>query len=164
MTKKIIARILLVTSSILTLIGVGLMWSSIATSEEANEITVHVEDSFMESVEFKDLVLIPGESCEYTIKLKGEAAKQYDISLDFVETEEKTLKNFAYVKIISADEVICDMLLADAFEDDSLVLPVDFSETKNTELTIIYYLPENVGNEAKNAEALFELHLSAEHE
>ena len=164
MTRKIIARFLLVASSVLTLIGVGLMWNSLATSDEANEITVEVQDGFMETVEFKDLMLVPGESCEYTIKLKGDAAEQYELTLDFVEIEEKTLKNFAYVKIISGDEVICDTLLADAFEDDSLVLPVDFTETRNTALTIIYYLPTDVGNEAKNAEALFELHLSAEYE
>jgi hypothetical protein len=68
------------------------------------------------------------------------------------------------VKIISGDEVICDELLAKVFEDDDIVLPVDFAEDKNTELKIVYYLPVDIGNEAKNAEAVFELLLTASNE
>ena len=40
----------------------------------------------------------------------------------------------------------------------------DFRENKNTELKVIYYLPLDVGNEAKNAEAIFELQLTASNE
>ena len=161
MTRKIIMRAILAASSILILIGVALMCVAMGTSNVENEITVKVEDRFVETLEFENLTLIPGESCEYTIKLKGDAAKQYELRLDFVETEEKTLKNFAYVKILSGDETVCDKLLADAFDADDLALQVDFRENKYTELTIVYYLPTDVGNEAKNAEAIFELQLSA---
>ena len=90
--------------------------------------------------------------------------KKYDLSLDFVEIGNKSLKNFAYVKIISNGDVVCDKLLATVFEDQDVVLPVDFNEGKNTEITIVYYLPIDVGNEAKNAEAAFELLLTASNE
>ena len=39
-----------------------------------------------------------------------------------------------------------------------------FGEDKNTEFQIVYYLPIDVGNEAKNAEALFGLMLTASNE
>ena len=85
--------------------------------------------------------------------------------LDFVDTdEEKTLKKYARVKIVADGEVISDELLADAFEKEKIVLPVDFDDKKNTELKIVYYLPLDVGNEAKNAEAVFELLLTASNE
>ena len=68
------------------------------------------------------------------------------------------------MKIVANGEVISDELLADAFEKEKIVLPVDFDEGENTELKIVYYLPLDVGNEAKNAEAVFELLLTASNE
>ena len=68
------------------------------------------------------------------------------------------------MKIVSNGETVYDELLATAFEDEILVLPVDFNEGINTELKIVYYLPLEVGNEAKNAEAVFEVLLTASNE
>ena len=88
--------------------------------------------------------------------------KQYDLSLDFIETEEKTLKHFARVQIVANGDVVCDELLATVFEDEDIILPIDFTEdNKSIELKIVYYLPIEIGNEAKNAEAVFELLLTA---
>ena len=78
-----------------------------------------------------------------------------------LETEEGTLKHYARVKILANDEVLHDELLATAFENDNIVIPIDFRKDKNTELKIVYYLPLEVGNEAKNTEAVFELQLTA---
>ncbi len=164
MTKSSFTRVVLILSSVLIIVGVALTGWVLATSDDRNVIRVHIEQGETKSVEFENLCLVPGASCEYVIKLKGDNAKKYDLSLDFVETEEKNLKNFAYVKIISNGEVVCDELLATVFENESIALPVDFTEQKNTELTIVYYLPAYVGNEAKNAEAVFELLLTASNE
>ncbi len=136
----------------------------LATEDERNNIVVNLSDDNTEIVEFEALTLVPGEQCEYRIKLKNKNANEYDLSLDFVELEDKTLKNFARVKIVSKDEVLYDELLADAFEDENIVFPIDFEVFRNTELRVIYYLPIEVGNEAKNAEALFKLVLTASNE
>ena len=74
------------------------------------------------------------------------------------------MKNYARVKIFANGEVVSDEQLADAFENEKIILPVDFDEGKNTELKIVYYLPLEVGNEAKKAEAFFELLLKASNE
>ena len=134
----------------------------LTTEEERNSINVHINESSEKTLEFKDLFLLPGESCEYTIKLNGERSKQYDLSFDFIDVEEeKTLKDFARVRIEAGGDVICDELLADAFESENIVASIDFENEKNTEILIVYYLPIDVGNEAKNAEAVFELRLTA---
>ena len=164
MTKSVFMRIILISASVLIIVGVSLMGWVLATSDDRNAIKVRLEEGKTEAVAFENLALVPGESCEYVIKLSGENSKKYDISLDFVEKQDKNLKKFARVKIISNDEVICDELLQKAFEGDDIVLPVDFSENKNTELIIVYYLPIDVGNEAKNAEAVFELLITASNE
>ena len=157
-----ITRALLVISSLLILIGILMtVWISIKNKNK-DVIKVQLSDGKTEVISFDGLSLFPGGSCEYKIKLKNDGFPRYDLTLDFVDVdEEKTLKNYAYVKIIANGEVLCDELLATAFEDDTIALLVDDEKGINTELTVIYYLPIEVGNEAKNAEAVFEVQLTA---
>lgn len=58
-------------------------------------------------------------------------------------------------------EVICDELLAEVFAQEGYELAVDFADGAKNEIKIIYYMPENVGNEAQNAEAKFDLIVTA---
>ena len=165
MPKSKLMRIILVAGSVLIIVGVSLMGWMLATEDERGVIEVKLEDGKTESLTFEDLTLVPGEECEYIIQLEKTSASKYELELDFVDTdEEKTLKNYARVKILANGEVVCDELLADAFEKEKIVLPVDFDEGKNTELKVVYYLPIDVGNEAKRAEAVFELLLTASNE
>lgn len=164
MNRSNLMRIILIAGSVLIIIGVSVMGWTLATEDEMGVIEVQVEDGKTQSVEFKDLRLVPGGECSYTVKLERPSAEQYDLKLKFVETEEKTLKNFAHVKILAAGKAVYDKLLAEAFRDEGFTLPVDFAADKNTELTVVYYLPIEVGNEAKNAEAVFELLLTASNE
>ena len=55
-------------------------------------------------------------------------------------------------------------MMTTVFAEEPIVIPVDFNTSINTELTIVYYLPLDVGNEAKKAEAVFELRLTASNE
>ena len=165
MLKSETTRIILIVGSLLILVGVLLMGLMLAKEDERGLITIKLEEGKTESLAFENLALVPGEECEYVVKLEKAGASKYDLELDFVDTDdEKTLKNYARVKILANGEAICDELLADAFEKEKIVLPVDFDEGKNTELKIVYYLPFEVGNEAKKAEAVFELQLKASNE
>ncbi len=167
MTKSRLMQVILIAASALIIVGVGLLGWMSATSDEKNVMKIELEAGETESIEFESLRLVPGASCEYVIKLKEDYSDQYDLTLDFAEKEEnkeKTLKKYARVRILSKEEVIYDELLATAMEAESIILPVDFKEDQNTELTVLYYLPLEVGNEAKNAEAIFELLLTASNE
>lgn len=159
MRNILLKKILIIPMSILIIVGVVLLGVMVDDQNRINSITVTIEANETELVKFDHIGLIPGESCEYIIKFK--AKEDLTLGLDFVENEEKTLKNFAFVRIISDGEVIFDELLADAFEHEEIVLPVSFYQKHNTELTIVYYLPIEVGNEAKNAEADFDLVIRA---
>lgn len=165
MQSNIITRTILVITSLLVLIGALMTaWISIE-KEDKDVIEVQLSDGETEVIKFDALNLFPGDSCKYIIELKSDNFPKYNLSLDFVDVDEKkTLKNYARVKIISNGAVVYDELLATVFENDSIVLPVDFIEGRNTELEIVYYLPLEVGNEAKNAEAVFEILLTASNE
>lgn len=164
MTKSNLMQIILVIACALIIVGVVLVSIDMATPDDENVIDIKLENGETETVKFDNLALIPGDFCEYRINLKRDGAARYDLKLDFVELEDKSLKNFARVKIMSGDNVLYDELLATAFLNDDLVLPVDFKENINTDLTVVYYLPEEVGNEAKNTEAVFELLFTASNE
>ena len=157
-------QIILIIGSMMIVVGIVLMGWLLATKNQRDVIEIKLEDGETESLTFENLALIPGEECEYAVQLKKAGADQFQLMLNFVETEEKTLKNYARMKIIANGEIIRDELLATVFQSDPIVLPVDFDEEKNTELKIVYYLPIEVGNEAKNAEAVFELQLTASNE
>lgn len=161
MTGKNLKRIILTVGSLMIIVGVSLMGWMLANENDQGVIDVKLEDGQTESLSFEHLTLIPGQECEYVIQLEKTSENTYNLELDFVELEEKTLKNYARVKIVAGDEIVCDELLADAFENDAIVLPVDYAAGQNTELKIVYYLPSEVGNEAKKAEAIFELLLTA---
>lgn len=147
----------------MTIAGILLMYQVLESKDDQQVITVHIQEGEIETVEFADLTLIPGSSSQYTIKIKSDAAVDCVLAMDFVEMEDSPLKDFAYVKILSDDGIIYDALLADAF-GQVLTIPVHFDLLRNTELTVVYYMPLEVGNEAKNAEAHFELHLTASNE
>ena len=165
MPRNAIIRTLIVVGSLLIITGIVLILLITSTSDDPGVFKVDVDDAKPQAVSFSNFDLVPGSSCEYEIKFNGDRASKYSISLDFHELEDKPLKNFLFVKIVSGDEtIVYDRLLAEAFNDNDLVLPVDFDNGVNTELKIVYYLPIEVGNEAKNADANFELIFVAESE
>ncbi len=160
MTKNNVMRFGIIAICLLILIGVILLLWLRGTEEESNVIRVDL-DGKTEPLRFERLAMIPGDSCEYTLTLDSDRVKQLDVRLDFVELEEKTLKDFARVKLLSGETVLFDELLRDAIEGELPTLPVNFSTGENTVLKVVYYLPLEVGNEAKRAEASFELRIFA---
>ncbi len=163
MIRTNITRILMVVASIMTIVGILLMYQVIQDSNDLNVITVHIREGHTETVEFSNLSLVPGSECEYSVKIKSHdnAELPSRVEFKFIKTGGERLEDFAYVKIISGEDVLYDGLLATAFEAQGLIFPVDFEKQINTNLQIVYYLPETTGNEAKNADVLFELHISA---
>ena len=164
MERNKLMRIILIVGSVMIIVGVSFMTWMLATEDERNVIKISLDEGDIKPVKFDALSLVPGDECEYEVKLVKGGAGKFDLSLDFVETGDGTLKDYAWVKIITAGNVVYEELLVDALENENITFPVDFEEDKNTEFQIVYYLPIDVGNEAKNAEAKFGLMLTASNE
>ena len=161
MQKSKLMQIILIVGSILIIVGVSLMTWMLATEDDRNVIRVQIDEGESKPVKFEALTMVPGDECEYSVKLVKGGTNKFDLKFDFEETGDGTLKNYARVKIIVRDNVVYDDLLVNTLENKNILLSVDFGEDKNTEFQIVYYLPIDVGNEAKNAEALFGLMLTA---
>ena len=164
MPRNKLMRVILIVGSVMIIVGVSLMTWMLSTADERNVIRVSLDKGDRKPVKFEALSLVPGEEYEYEVKLVRGGADQFDLQFDFVETDDGTLKEYARVKILVEDDVVYDELLANALESDGILLPVDFEQRKNTEFQIVYYLPIDVGNEAKNAESKFGLVLTASNE
>ena len=164
MQKNKLMQVAILIGSVLIIIGISLMLWSILTNDERNDIKISLDIGDSKPIKFEALSLIPGDECEYSVKLQRSRAERFDLSLDFVEIGDGALKDYARVKIIAKDDVVYDELLANTFENKRILFSVDFGEDKNTEFRIVYYLPLDVGNEVKNAEAQFELVLTASNE
>ena len=149
-------RVLLVITSLLIIIGVILMLLMIGARDTKNIIEVELVSERTNSVEFDRLSLIPGASVEYTLLLTSELDEVHEVHFDFCEIGDNELKNYAYAKIIHEGEVTCDMPLSELF-CNVITIPVDITETKGKEVTLIYYLPSEVGNEAQGAESVIQL-------
>ena len=156
-------RIIMVVLSSMLLIGVAMTIWMLLTREDREGVRVDLDEPIA-PIGFEHLCLIPGESCTYTLHLRGDGVSKYDVCLQFVETEEKTLKHFTYIRIESNGVVLCDELMEKVFEGDGIELQVDLRRTKQQDVTITYYMPLEVGNEAQNAEAFFDLLITASNE
>ncbi len=158
-----IANAILIVMSVLILVGVGL--TAYFLIADKNVIKVSVDPEQTQSVSFENLSLRPGESCEYTLVLSCEYDDEYRILFDFVEGDGvQTLKNYAYVRIEDNGRTVCDELLSDAFEREDIGLGANFGDGAKYNLTVTFYIPDHIGNEAQNAEADFTLLITATNE
>lgn len=159
-TKKKATDIALIVMCVMALVGVAL--TAYFLSAAKNVIKVEIEPDKTQAVEFEHLGLHPGESCEYILRLSSEYSEEYRLELKFKDrAPELTLKDYACVRIERDGETVCDEVLATAFELDCITLGIDFSHGAKNEITIVFYMPEEIGNEAQDAEADFELLITA---
>lgn len=164
--KKLLVT--LTATAVMIIIGVGLMIWAMWNEQEVNVIDVRLSDGASAPVEFNDLSMLPGDSTDYTIRFSSYSSDQYHVTLDFLEDEDdkasNTLKHFVKVRIDVDGKTVCDDLLKNAIDGKVIDFPVDVGKGVNTKVQVTYYLPDDVGNEAKGAKADFKLHIHASNE
>ena len=161
MTREAIMRIGIIVIAVLILCGVILTLLLMNDNGKGNVFDIGL-DGNISPIEFNRLKMVPGDSVEYKLAFKGRDAKEYNVKLSFADADpDGTLKNFIRVKILSGETELYDELMADAMDGRSLSLNVNFKKAENTELKLIYYMPLEVGNEAKLATADFRLNITS---
>ena len=159
MKREILMRIGIILVAVLILCGVVLTLLLMRERGRGSVFDIGL-DGNISPIEFEGLKMVPGDSVEYKLAFKGRDVKEYNVQLNFADADpDGTLKNFIRVKILSGETEIYDELLADAMAGRSLGLNVNFKKAENTELRLIYYMPLEVGNEAKLATSDFRLNI-----
>ena len=154
MSKIIIARLLLSVLSLFILCGSFITTYVLLETDSDSTVEVRISENEPTIVEFESLGLSPGEKCEYTVELYVDALEPIGISLDFKELYESPMKNYVYVSIEVREETVYRSLLADCLDGEEIIL--DYEELDGN-FKIIYSMPSEVGNEAQNTDAHFEL-------
>ena len=126
--------------------------------------TIHaeIENGETEVLEFEHFGLVPGESTQYNLYLSTDDGPTKHVTLEFAEAEDSPLADFVRVKVLVNDEEACDELLADLLSGQEITCNADLSSIGELKITIVYYMPDSVGNEAENAEASFNLYITAQ--
>lgn len=160
MAKNTFMRISMIASSALILVGVALTIYFSVTFNNRRVINLEVEPNETHSVEFKELFLVPGKEEEYILSLKSDIKEKYNAEIIFDEIADGKLKNFAHAKIELNNNVVFDDSLSTLLNGDKITLSIDPKKNPAKQIKITYYLPAEVGNDAQDTTADFELFIS----
>ncbi|MBO5046370.1 MAG: hypothetical protein J6C93_05820 [Clostridia bacterium] len=160
--KKHALLSLIVSLCSLAVFGVMLAFQIEKSHDDFEEsITVKSGESTSETLEFKALSLIPGESVEYTISLKSDLVSNYLITLEFDETEDLGLKAFVDAVVSIGGTELYRGTLTDLFAGDPLSFEYEIKEEAQ-EISIVYSMDREVGDSAQGAECKFDVLFTAE--
>ena len=165
--KSTFILITLVTLSVSLLTGAAFATYFLLNSDRVDNIhDINLTVNGQERVEFKDLMMIPGESVEYDINLTSEMNAEAYVTLQFIRDESAVggLEKYAYARIELEGEVLRDALIGELMEKEPIMFRCKLETENIHKLKVTYYMPESVGNEAQNAEASFELLIVATNE
>ncbi len=166
MQKSTLYSIILFFSSLFTLIGSGVAAYFLLVPEHRDVITVQmehlVEEETDQTISFTALSLYPGAECTYTLELVGEAGTVYDLFISFTD-EGSSLTEYLYARLVLDGSVLCNEPLSTLLSDGWMSSLTVTARGETLPLTVTYYIPYEIGNEAQGAEASFLLSLRAEH-
>ena len=143
---------------LLCLIAVGITIYMIASGKGDYFFSIRIDDQ-EDMLEFEGIGLVPGEELEYTVELDGRLNNVSHLDFRFVAEEEQPLAEYVYAKVYIDGELKCDELLSALLQKSKTVIECSLSKGESRELKIIYYMPIDVGDEAKRTEATFALYV-----
>ena len=153
------------------LVGAGFATYFLFNSDrDSNVHDINLQIGGKHAVEFSELDLIPGESVEYDVNLHSEMNVEAFVTLEFKRIDEipegvAKLEDYAYARIMLGDEVLCESLISELLNNETRVtFECAIGTDDHCNLKIMYYMPSEVGNEAQNAEASFEMIITATNE
>ena len=103
------------------------------------------------------LKLVPGGEEEYEVGVKCEATGLYEVEISYHERSDGGLKAFVNAFVSLGDEQASEKALAELIGGEPLVFDWTFEEGEAMPLRIRYEMPFDVGNEAKNTSASFDV-------
>ena len=144
---------------LLCLVAVGITAYMILTDRGDFFFSIEV-DGQEDMLEFESVGLIPGGEASYTVELEGKLDFASTLNLRFVADEDQPLADFVYAKVYIDGNLQCDELLSALLQRSKTVIYCPLSRGETREVKITYYMPIDVGDDAKRTEASFLLYIS----
>lgn len=147
------------------IIGEGiLLYKIISAGNDDHSISVEIADGESGVAGFEHLNLVPGSEVKYTLTVNSSDGPTYAVDFEFRDRGDSPLQDYVYVRMLIGEEEICDSLLADVMDSGAISHSIKIDKGEPCEVTIIYYMPEDIGNEAEGAEAHFDIYVTGRFE
>ena len=156
-------RLLLIILSLMILIGCAMVYLVIRHGHDGNVIKMDVQHEQPQKVEFSQLAMVPGGKSEYIINPYRYVPGVYNLTFNFTDTDPgySAFDQLVHVYVECDGVVYCDKSLAEIFESEDFTITIDLTDEVWEEVKLVYYIPEDVGNEIQGAAADFELFIIA---
>ena len=160
--KKSKINILIFCTIALVLIAIVLTMYILDVNKSFNgRIVVRSDGKAHEILEVSDLSLLPTQSKDYEVELISLIEGDFDIMLDYKESDDGNLSTFVDVTIKVGDEVYYEGKLSDLFDSDNVVkFTIFLDKTEPQVIVFTYSMDSEVGNEAKNTYSTFVVDLT----
>ena len=156
--EKPFIKILIGISAALILVGVIIAIIILSSPKNTAVVEVKISDGESEIVAFESLAMLPGVENEYVIRLRSESRDKYDVSLAFSGEISESISDNLFVRVeCEALDTPKTLLLAELLSGGTVSFTDTLRPISYYEIKLSYFLHENTGNEAQNAEASFDL-------
>ncbi len=164
--SKLATTILVAALCLLAVMG-GLLAAHVQMAHEDFEenITVSKEGTTTSTVAVHDLALLPAASRTYTVHLRCKASGTYRILLSYEEKANGGLKPFVNVTVRADGEIVWNGTLQELLDGNTCpTFSGELQEKDSFDVQITYDMPQEIGNEAKDTFADFDVHFTIEKE
>lgn len=154
--KKRLMFVLMLVCVVMSFTGI-VIWFVLQGESNLEENTViDLNGETSKSLKAELAGFYPGCEREYSIVLKGDLSDDYYVELDFRSDSESGGLESYLVVTIKTDSVTIERQLRDLLDNGKIELGKNANE-----ITIIYAMPGDVGNEAQGTSATFYVDVSA---
>ena len=127
------------------------------------------EDKLEGTVEFREMLIHPGETLYHKVLLKNKVEGECTIKINFDEYKPEFLANelqkYVYVTVTLGEGTICEnVLLGELFTTELPETNCLLSDKDPLEMNISFHMPEEIGNEAELTEAFFDVVINVSNE
>lgn len=153
--NKTLKLVLIIVSVLTTCVGVT-AWGVARPNDKLDKVTsITVDGDTEKSLKAELYGFYPGNAQEYVVTLGGKNTDDYFVTVTFRDAKKGSLENFLTVEI-SSGEITVKKTLKELLGGEKVSLGRNASR-----ISIVYTMPEDVGNEAKGSQAVFFVDVSA---
>ncbi len=162
MTKKA-CYILIIALIVVTMVGIVIgVCNDISEDKLSKQKTIVLNEQTQTEMEVNLSGICPSMTVSYKINLKANKGDSFDITMDFEKTDTDSLAPFVDVEIRLKDESLDSAKLSEYLEGRQITFPAKFDSDAEIDIEIVYSMGLDVGDEAQNTTADFNIVLFAE--
>ncbi len=160
---KTVSRVLILFICAVTAVGIAVsVWNFTSQEKLTNEKTIVIDEKTQTEMDVSLHDICPGMSVSYYINLKANENDRFKALMDFQKTESDSLAAFIDVDILVNGTKISSSKLSEHLGGKQIEFDANFENTSEIRIEIVYSMDLEVGDEAQNTTADFNIVLSAD--